>query len=769
MKKILFFALVLVASMAASAQVSSVQICDSVAWNDDITQILNEAWEFRTVPFSVIQEGDFVQIRGEVYFTDSQGNYLDIDWDDTNTGWFNWDWASFGDGWEDWGTTSNAWYLKLKRVSEPAPYTFDRGAYYVWWDAQAGGLYVIWLWKLHFDEPAPEPDPTTVVLHGNVAEITDLAKAMDDKAFTVGDVSNASLREGVFVQLLGDYWFSDAYGNPIYPSFQSTDYYDWSTWGNGELAGYNVGMYAGERYTYKLLSVLDEKKFTPENPKAVYFKYDAATNTLEETTLNKTLTPVADPSRPSMHGELALITDLSRAMDNCFTIGDISYEQLCEGVFVQVRGTYWYADDNGLPLMTGWGGSESYDWATWGNGELSKYYCQPAYNHTIRAATSKVTYGGGTPKAVYFKYDPATKVLREITLRDYLGQYDWHDFSLQGYVRTIEGTDPITGYYDYATAFATDSLASYYYNSDKPSEFADVPLFFSENPYQVDGPCRLMYKGEPWALKLDSVEVLDENNAAIRYCEPGTEWVWWYHTAVEGEIGDTINLQAGVYIFFLNYYDQENEPLSLSVMRCDLGKFTEGDEGMMPAEPYEMESDPAPNIEQENGTVLTYYYTYTYKEAKYKYKNFLTPYGDTRYKYKYYVYHERTSATSKAYPISGLGALLGYPDYIGIIYSGFNQGSAKNQTNYATLSYEGKQMKVSASKGNGIPVVLYNPTSDILKVVYISDAQYNAIKTSVDAFIADEGNAATFDLSGRRIATPHTGIVLRHGQKVLVR
>lgn len=897
MKKLLFSSLLLLFSAAVPAQVTSVQICDSVAWQDDYVKVLNEQWDFRDVPFETMQEGLFVQLRGGVYFTDSDGNYLDIDWDSGYSGWFEFDWASWGDNWAGWGKTSNAWQLQFKKCDAPAYYDFERGAYFVEWFPSISCVQLIYLDELSFDEPHAK----TVSLHGKIAEITDMSKAMWINQFPVGDISNEKLQEGVFVQVNGDYWFADEKGNPIsltsvstdkydwstwgdgslakyneapnggdqfnywlattkkqtkfstsepkavyfkydittntlteitlsstlktvvfperpilhgdiaeitdlsramedcfergdigyeklyegvfvqlfgdywyadpydtplYPNFQKTDFYDWSMWGDGSLARYNQGLLSGQQDTYIMKSSAKQETFKPKRPEAAYFKFDPESQQLVVTILNDTLRALADPTKPMLRGNVALITDLSRAMDNCFTIGDICHEQLCEGVFVQVRGEYWLTDPDGLPLGKRWDSSESYDWATWGDGSLAKYYTQTADDYRMCTSNGQITYGGGYPEAVYFKFDTATQRLREIILREYLGPYDWHDFSLEGYVRTLEGTDPITGYYDAAKAFATDSLAYYYYDSSHPSEFGSVPLFFYENPYQVDGPCRLMYKGEPWSLKLDSIDIVDEAEAAACYCEPGTEKVWWYST---DEKGDTINLQAGVYIFFLNYYNQEEEPLSLSVMRCDIGRYSEVDEDLTPAEPYETTYDPVPTPSQETETLLTSYYTWETKEAKWKTRYKLTHVGEIETRTKYYVYHTNYSGTSKDYPLAGLGALLGHPECIAVIYTHFIQSTYENRKNYATFHYNGKGYAVTASRDQGTPVILFNPNTESITVVYLSSDQYHEIMTSIPSIDADMMDDAVYDLFGRRAVNPGEGIYIKNGKKIIIK
>lgn len=799
MKKTILSYLFLMLAMSMSAQVSSVQICDSVGWNENYEDVKTENYKLHTVPFDIIQDGTFVQIRGGIYFTDKNGNYLDIDLESYNSYYFDWDWATWGDSWAHWGKTKEAYHLSFKKVSEPARRIFDRGVYYVEWDTNNNSLYIIWLTELDFDEPAntdpvnpvdpsdpvdpndpvtpvepsepvepekpKEPNVKTICLRGKIAEITDMSKAMDDKAFTIGDISNEKLREGVFVQVFGDYWFSDENEFPLYPSYKGQDSFKWATWGDGSLERYDGMAYFGIlRREYSPVVTTQIYKFNAK-PMAVYFKYDPENNILEEIPLCDQLVPVGDPTKPNLRGEIALITDLDKAMENCFTIGDISYEQLCEGVFVQVRGEYWLEDNDGLPLNTRKGEYEDYDWANWGDGSLAKYHRATDYSYKVEASNGKVTYGGGTKEAVYFKYDPAAKRLHEICLRDYLGKYDWHDLSLEGYARTVDGTDPITGWYDAKEGFKDDSLAYSYYNSSRMAEFGNVPLFFNENPYQVDGPCRLMYKGEPWPLKLVSVETVDEEEAKQLECEPGTGRRWTYTTDENGG-GETINLQSGVYIFFFNYYDQEERPIDFTIMRTDLGRFA--GENMAPAGAYEVVTEPAPVINAYKDATLTSYYTYEYREPKYRTKFYKSgTVGEWRE--KYYVIHTQYSSTTKSYPIQGLGAKLGYPYCVGIIYTGFTQSTYENRQNYATFSCNGKNYTVAASRGKGTPVVLFNPVTEELTVTYISDDQYNNIMTSVADIDADKMNSPVYDLNGRNVPKPTNGINIINGKKIFVK
>ena len=501
-----------------------------------------------------------------------------------------------------------------------------------------------------------------------------------------------------------------------------------------------------------------------------------------------------------LKGQVALITDMSQAMEYVWTPGDIDTETLKKGCFVQVLGDYYITDgNNGYFRTTSNNGTWGYDsdWADFEStsvpkGSLAKYGPSYVYTYKLEAVDyEKIQYA--SESVVYFKYDPSTKILYSSKLRNYLGHYDWHDFYLQGYARTFNGVYPYTGYYDWQQA-QNDPLSRYLYDSRNPSEWCDsIPLFFSENPYQIDGPCILMYKGKPWSLKLTGVETLDETNAQIRYAEEGTEWVWDYQTDPKG---DTIKLQAGVYIFFLSYYNQkDNAPLTFTAQRCDLGQFDIiGNDTLMPAQSYTEIIDDEPktptigqtdpgqtNPGQTNpgqvnpgqGTngqvVLSSFYSYTTKETKYKYKNYTTPYGTSRKKVSYYEYHTHSSEIHLEYPVAGLAEELGYTGCVAIPYGAFNENT--NHTNTAKLIDGQAEFKVTAEKEKGVPVVVYNTSTHNIDVTYITYDKYKTIKASVRSLLyAAPGQI--YNLMGVKVdeADMRDGeIYIRDGKKTLKR
>ncbi len=464
-------------------------------------------------------------------------------------------------------------------------------------------------------------------------------------------------------------------------------------------------------------------------------------------------------------GHVALITDMSQAMEYVWTEGDIDAESLRQGVFVQVLGDYYITDGNVYFRKTGVNGTYgySYNWAQYGDGSLAKYGSSYMNTSYLEETNSQFSYSW-SGRVIYFKFDPTSGILYDCTLRDYIGHYDWHDFYLQGYARTLE-TDPETGYYDWEKA-NNDPLSRYLYNVNNPSEYRDsIPLYFNENPYQIDGPCVLMYKGEPWPLKLTNIEVLDETNAEIRYAQPGTPWTWNYDTDPQG---DTINLQAGVYIFFLSYRDQRDKPLSLEAMRCDLGQFEIiGNDTLMPAESYEYHEVPIDDTGSEigsgtgsgtgTGTVignsdiyLKSYYSYQTKVKKYKYKDYVTPYGNSRKRVEYWDYQNHNSSTYYDYPVEGLAEELGYSGCIAIPYGAFNTN--QTHTNHPTLIIGSTEKTLTApQKDLGVPVIIYRTSNGTVSVTYITYEKYQSIMADVAPIQRISGPAIIYDLKGNPV------------------
>jgi hypothetical protein len=486
--------------------------------------------------------------------------------------------------------------------------------------------------------------------------------------------------------------------------------------------------------------------------------------------------PNPDFNHLMITGQVALITDMSQAMEYVWTVGDIDTETLKKGCFVQILGDYCIEDgNNGYFWLTNYHGQYgyNYNWADYEDesipkGSLAKYGTEYMQTHGLEASNGKITKTYAN-RVVYFKYDPGNRVLYECNLRGYIGHYDWHDFYLQGYARTLEGTDPSTGYYDYEKV-KDDPLSRYVYNINNPSEYNDsIPLLFSENPYQIDGPCVLMYKGQPWPLKLTAVESMDSIKAEECNVDPGTPWIWTYNTDPQG---DTINLQAGVYIFFLSYYNQkDNTPLSLEVMRCDYGRsYIIGNDTLTQAGDYEVENvkdgeDETPTTPKDPtdptynpGTTtdstdlyITSYYEYTERHVRYRYYTTRGLYGVRTHKQEYYTYEHHTSPTVINYPIEGLAEQLGYPGYIAIVYDGYNNNYT---TNKGTLVDGGHELNIFVAEGDkGIPVVIYDRDTKTKKtIVYITDEQYQAIKDEVITPLDDShAPGLIFDINGIKI------------------
>lgn len=484
----------------------------------------------------------------------------------------------------------------------------------------------------------------------------------------------------------------------------------------------------------------------------------------------------ADYNNIQITGHVALITDMSQAMEFVWDEGDIDAETLKKGCFVQVLGEYYITDGNGVYFSTtkyndSWG--YGYDWSEFGDGSLAKY--GPSYMNTysLVEANAQVPYSFDN-RVVYFQYDAGAGMLKECTLRNYIGHYDWHDFYLQGYARTFEGTDA-NGAYDYSKV-KDDPLSQYVYNANNPSEYKDsIPLFFNENPYQVDGPCVLMYKGEPWPLKLTEVLTYDESDAETQYTDPGTPWRWEYETSSEG---DTINLQAGVYIFFLSYYNQKDEPVSLTAMRVDFGRFFIIDnDTLAPAEPYEVvQENPTPTVvtptQMASGDiVLSSYYSWETKERKYRYKDYVTPYGNSRKMVWYNEYHTHSSDVSEDYPVIGLAEELNYSGCIAIPWGNFSDYYL--HSNHGTLIVGGNKFNVTAEKDKGVPVVIYRPSlGKILAVTYMTYERYREIKADVAPIRSSSGPAIIYDLNGRQVneADMQTGrIYIRNRRPMILR
>ncbi len=472
--------------------------------------------------------------------------------------------------------------------------------------------------------------------------------------------------------------------------------------------------------------------------------------------------PNPDFNHVMIKGQVALITDMSQAMEFVWTAGDIDAETLKKGCFVQILGDYYITDGNNGYFRTGSYNGQygyNYNWADFSSesvpaGSLAKY--GQAYMNTYGLTESNAAVAKTwSNRVVYFRYDPTNRVLYECTLRNYIGHYDWHDFYLKGFVRTLESTTQDGGY-DWDKV-KNDPLSRYVYNANNQSEYKDsVPLYFSENPYQVDGPCVLMYKGKPWPLKLTNVSEFDAEEAEQKYAQEGDKWLWEYETDPKG---DTINLQAGVYIFFLSYYDQkDNQPLTLEAQRVDFGRFDiVGNDTLMPAEPYEYSEDETPvyvnpnpgQVQTGGDVVLSSYYSYQTKQRKYKYKDYVTPYGVSRKQVWYYEYHNHKSSTTTEYPVSGLAEQLGYSGCIAIPYGGFNQNST--HSNHAKLIDGQLEIDVTAQKDQGVPVVIYNRSSRSVTVTYITYDQYQSIKADVSPIIGNSGADVIYDLKGRQI------------------
>ena len=494
-----------------------------------------------------------------------------------------------------------------------------------------------------------------------------------------------------------------------------------------------------------------------------------------------------------LKGEVALITDMSQAMEYVWTPGDIDAETLKKGCFIQTLGDWYITDgNNGYFETTNYNGQYgySYDWKDFQDesnplGSLAKYGPTYMYTYGLEAANSQAKqYWKGY--VMYVKYDPTIRVFYQCVLRGYIGHYDWHDFYLQGYARTFEGTDPFTGDYDY-DAVKNDPLASYVYNINNTSEYHDsIPLFFNENPYQVDGPCVLMYKGKPWPLKLVSVESMDDSRAEQCQVDPGTPWLWDYNTDPQG---DTINLQSGVYIFFLSYYNQkDNAPLTFTVQRCDYGRsLTIGTDTLKQAGDYEVDNvtddesgtstdptDPTYNPGTTPSTgdlVLKSYRTWQEKKRTYRYKTYVLggSLGVQRKMEWYYKYINHTSSTYYDYPVDGLAEQLGYTGYIAIPYAQFS--NYEPHTNHASIIDNGYEVKVEAEKDKGIPVVIYNRTIKSVKaVIYITDAQYEQIKAYVAPIQGASGQDIIYDLNGRQIneADMHSGRIYIRNRKPMI-
>lgn len=505
--------------------------------------------------------------------------------------------------------------------------------------------------------------------------------------------------------------------------------------------------------------------------------------------------PNPDFNHVMIKGQVALITDMSQAMEFVWTAGDIDAETLKKGCFVQILGDYYITDGNNGYFRTGSYNGQygyNYNWADFSSesvtaGSLAKY--GQAYMNTYGLTESNAAVAKTwSNRVVYFRYDPTSRVLYECTLRNYIGHYDWHDFYLQGYARTFEGSDPFTGAYDY-DAVSNDPLASYVYNINNPSEYHDsIPLFFSENPYQVDGPCVLMYKGKPWPLKLVSVESMDDSRAEECQVDPGTPWLWEYNTDPQG---DTINLQSGVYIFFLSYYNQkDNAPLTFTVQRCDYGRsLTIGTDTLKQAGDYEVDNvtddesgtstdptDPTYNPGTTPSTgdlVLKSYRTWQEKKRTYRYKTYVLggSLGVQRKMEWYYKYINHSSSPYYDYPVDGLAEQLGYTGYIAIPYAQFS--NYEPHTNHATIIDNGYEVKVEAEKDKGIPVVIYNRTIKSVKaVIYITDAQYQQIKADVYKARMDHLPGWLYDLKGMKVDESdlqNGTIYIRNGKQFLVR
>lgn len=507
--------------------------------------------------------------------------------------------------------------------------------------------------------------------------------------------------------------------------------------------------------------------------------------------------PNPDFNNVMIKGQVAIITDMSQAMEFVWTAGDIDAETLKKGCFVQILGDYYFTDGNDgyFWAIGGYNGQYGYDydWADFSSesvpaGSLARYGHQTMRTIQMRESNSKITETYSN-RVVYLRYDPSNRVLYQCTLRGYIGHYDWHDFYLQGYARTFEGTDPFTGYYDYSdTTIYNDPLSSYVYNINNPSEYHDsIPLFFNENPYQIDGPCVLMYKGKPWPLKLIAVESMDDSRAEQCQVDSGTPWLWTYNTDPQG---DTINLQAGVYIFFLSYYNQkDNVPLTFEAQRCDYGRsLTVGTDTLTQAGDYEVE-----NItDDEGGTttnptdstynpgttpysgdlVLKSYRTWRERIRTYRYKTYVLggSLGVQRKMEWYYKYENHTSSPYYDYPMDGVAEQLGYTGYIAIPYASFSD--YEPHTNHGTIIDNGYEVNVTAEKNKGIPVVIYDSTSKSVKtIVYITDAEYQAIKDEVNTpFDDSHAPGLIFDIKGIQIDESdqqNGSIYIQDGKQIL--
>ncbi|MBO7436183.1 MAG: hypothetical protein J6T97_00025 [Bacteroidaceae bacterium] len=467
-------------------------------------------------------------------------------------------------------------------------------------------------------------------------------------------------------------------------------------------------------------------------------------------------------------GDIAVVEDMSRMGENCWTKNEVDFESLKNGVFVQLRGEYYLTDGQGGYFKTKYIGDDYYNWADYGDGSLIRYGGDWMFRYNLEAAESKdVT--SEYNRIVYFRYDPADNTLYRCILRSYLGKYDWHDIYFQGFVRSIDGIDPITGYY--SDESFNDPLYKGLYSTDRVSEWTDSVMFFDEKPYQVDGPCILMYKGQPWTVKLTQTVTLNEEQAQERYTQPGTPYQWVYSPDPDG---DTIVLQSGVYLFTINIYEQETSPLKFTAMRLDIGKFDiVNNDTLLPAESYQVVDEATPDgfiNPTGNGIYLSSYYSYQTRERKYKYKDYVTPYGNSRKMVWYYEYHTHKSSTHTDYPVSGLAEQLGYSGCIAIPYGSFNSNST--HSNYAKL-YDGSfSVNIGAEKGKGVPVVIYNRSNKSTVITYITYEQYQAIKASVAPIQGTSGEDIIYDLNGRQVneADMQTGrIYIRNRRPMILR